>query len=315
MFTNFTSMYSTLDITKCILLNSSYFNFLLLLISMVPTNVNAHPTGNIIVVGDKVFWPYVAPVNDSGHHACVMRWEPGSEPEVIIRSEFEGSDFILYNNEEVIYMLERRFNHRKDKHELRLHKMRLNEEPKVIWDWFEDKNRIGENGFIMSSDHDMWYASSPNVYCIHQESLQIDTIHFNVEVKRIRQVDNNKILLLGKDNCWLSNSNGVIIKSWEGLLDQGVQHAPLNFNMIFDVDYKNDKLLLAYWGKQIFQLYEEGNQIDLTLPIEHIVPHWVAFYESDLLLFASKMIFNGSNPEPHLIKYSGPGISEIIWSD
>jgi len=69
----------------------------------------AHPTGNMVAVGESVFWSYINPINDPNHYACVMIWTKGSQPIVFFQSEYAASDFMLYNNQEEIYLIERKF--------------------------------------------------------------------------------------------------------------------------------------------------------------------------------------------------------------
>ena len=54
----------------------------------------AHPTGNMITVGENVLWSYINPISDTNHHACVMIWSKNSKPKLFIKSEFPGSDFM-----------------------------------------------------------------------------------------------------------------------------------------------------------------------------------------------------------------------------
>ncbi|MFN0290805.1 hypothetical protein [Pedobacter helvus] len=82
----------------------------------------AHPTGNLITVGDNVLWSYINPINDPDHHACIMSWDKKSAPKVFIQSEFSASDYMLYNNQNEIYIIERRHLQATQKFEIRLMK-------------------------------------------------------------------------------------------------------------------------------------------------------------------------------------------------
>tara|TARA_B100001245_G_C22816447_1_gene393040 strand:+ start:133 stop:432 length:300 start_codon:yes stop_codon:yes gene_type:complete len=98
------------------------------------------------------------------------------------------------------------------------------------------------------------------------------------------------------------------------LLDDKVKDAPLNRNQIFDADYKNGKLLLAYWGKRSFELIDEnGKQQTLLQHSEPFTPHWVAFWSSDKLLFSSRLVFDGSTPAPYLVLYKNENDIKAVW--
>src|SRR5690606_24328814 len=112
----------------------------------------AHPTGNMITVGENVLWSYINPLNDSNHKACVMVWKKGSEPKVLIQSEHTASDFMLYNQKEDIYIIERMFSENTADFMVRVLKTKVDGKTAIIWDWFNDDFRIGEGGFFMLTD-------------------------------------------------------------------------------------------------------------------------------------------------------------------
>ncbi|WP_303612952.1 hypothetical protein [Cyclobacterium sp. 1_MG-2023] len=58
-------------------------------------------------------------------------------------------------------------------------------------------------------------------------------------IKRIRAVENNNILILTENDCYLTQQNGVILEHWPKLTEDEVEEAPLNRNQIFDADFHN----------------------------------------------------------------------------
>ena len=108
--------------------------------------------------------------------------------------------------------------------------------------------------------------------------------------------------------------NGTILKEWHKLIDNNIENAPLNRNQLFDADYKNGKLLFAYWGKRSFELIDEKDNHQIILKqTEPFTPHWVAFLDNKMLLFSSKLIFDGSTPKPHLVLLKETDYKEILW--
>jgi hypothetical protein len=139
---------------------------------------------------------------------------------------------------------------------------------------------------------------------------------FKHPLKKIRKIDSNKILLIGEDSCWLTSLNGEVLKTWEHIIDSQIDDAPLNRNQIFDADYHQGELLLAYWGNRSFDLIPTSGVKETILQNkEPFVPHWVSFYGKDKLLFSSKMLFNGETPKPKLILYKTENNQETIWTE
>jgi hypothetical protein len=291
------------------------FKFILFLFAAISTShIYAHPTGNMITVGNNVLWSYINPINDTQHHACIMIWSKGTEPEIFVKSEFPSSDYMLYSLENEIYLIERRYIQATNKFEVRLLKTRIGENPIEIWSWFEDNWRIGEGGFFLLSDKQVIFGKYPNIYSLKKG--ENPTIYFDIDlsIKRIRAVGNNQILLLGENSRWLVKQNGQIIKKWNYLLNEQVDNAPLERNQIFDADYNNGKLLLAYWGKRSFEIVcSNGIQKTILQQHEPLTPHWVAFYGNDKLLFSSRLVLTGETPKPNLLLYNSNNEKLIIW--
>ncbi|MCO6472385.1 MAG: hypothetical protein J5I57_01465 [Melioribacteraceae bacterium] len=294
-----------------------YSNLIIILSAIVfYSNLFAHPTGNMIVIDKHVLWSYVNPINDPEHHACIMIWSEGKEPKPFITSEFEGSDYMLFNREDEIFIIERRFIQSSRKFEIRILKTRVGEQPKEIWPWFEDKWRIGEGGFFMKSDEEIVFASYPNILYLKKDSVPIYQFEFKETIKGIQLVSQNKLLLLGDNTTWLTDEKGNIIEQWEDLIVDSVINSPLNRNQIFDVDYQNGELLLAYWGNRSFDvIYTNHERVSILQQKEPLTPHWVAYWGDKKLLFSSKLTFDGSNPKPYLLLYKSDKEIINIWTE
>ena len=287
---------------------------LILFAFIIHVPILAHPTGNMITAGTDVIWSYIDPIDDPEHHACVMIWRKNAEPDVLLSSEFPASDYMLYNKGNDIYLIERRTIQSSEKFAIRLLKMRIGGAPVEIWSWFEDDMRIGEGGFFMKSDNQIVFGRFPNIYSLTKGGRPIKYFDFDSEINRIRHLENQQILLLGKNTCWLVEQNGKIIKKWNDLIDQQIKNAPLNRNQIFDADYKNGELLLAYWGKRSFEIISDYDKRETILQqSQPLVPHWVCFYGRDLLLFSSQFVFNGENPKPQLLLFKSNGETSDVW--
>lgn len=276
---------------------------------------SAHPTGNLVVMGRQVFWSYTDPVDDADHHACIMQWSPEKGPSVLLRSTHEASDFMLYARQDILYAIERRYHSSTEKYEFRMLSIRIGAPPVVIIDWTEDTLRIGEGGFYTEATGGLVFASYPNILRWSASVGMEKAFEFPHPVKRLRKVGDDRLLLLGNNRCWLTDLAGKILLEWTGLTDPGVRNAPLNRNQVFDIDYKDSELLLAYWGKRSFEVVTEVERKKVLLQQKApLVPHWVAWRGNDALLFSSEMDFtNGQNPRPLLLLLTSEGRVKTLW--
>ena len=289
-------------------------NIIVSIILFTSLTAFAHPTGNMITVGDNVLWSYINPIEDTNHKACIMIWNRSSKPKIFIQSKYSASDYMLYNNQNKIYIVERRYLQATQDFKVRVLKASVNTKPKVIWNWFKDEYRIGEGGFFMLSDNQMVFGKYPEIYCLEKGEKPLKYFEFDQPINRIRAVENNQILLLGNNSCYLTQQNGNISKQWHELIDNDIKNAPLDRNQIFDADYKNGNLLFAYWGKRSFEFVDVSEKRETILQqTEPLTPHWVTFLGNEKLLFSSKMIFDGSTPRPQLVLLKGKNNKKVLW--
>ncbi len=177
--------------------------FVIVLLLIQTISALSHPTGNMITVGDDVLWPYIYPIDDTNHKASIMIWNKNSEPKIFLQSEHSASDFMLYNNNDEIYIVERRFLQTTQSFEVRLLKTTVNTQPKVIWNWIKDDWRIGEGGFIMLNDNQMVFARHPEIYSLIKGEKPKKFFDFDQPIKRIRAVAPNLILLMNDSACFM----------------------------------------------------------------------------------------------------------------
>ena len=275
-----------------------------------------HPAGNMIVHGDYLLWPYVYPVDDPEHHACVMIWDKKSAPKPYIISKYPASDWMLYSDNLNLYLIERRYIPEKDGFQFRILKGKVNESPSEIWPWTDDKRRTGEGGFYMESDNSMIFCSFPGIFRMEKDAQPAELFSVDRPVKKLRLISENNMLLIGDNHCHLATTDGKILKTWEHLLLPAPDDPPLGRNMIFDADYLKGDLLIGYWGNRSFELLPADNKKIILKKFDPPwAAHWVAFDGKDIYLFASS-IEAGRNPRPKLLKYNDEQNGKIteVWA-
>lgn len=272
----------------------------------------AHPTGDMVVLGDRLYWSYISPVNDRDHHACIMTWKEGEEPSVLLKSTFPASDFMLSVSGNILYILERRYDHSREQHFLRVLKMKTGNKPTEIWPWFEDSWRVGEAGFVMADDETITFCKYPAVYQLDKQ-IEVKKLDcFTMDVHRIRKAAGG-LLIMGESAIWLADLNGQIVNKWSNLLLPEVPDAPLNRNQIFDACYQQGSLLIAYWGRRTFEIFESYGKKKIIQLKSPLAPHWVAGKGRAWYLFASTITFDGETPQPKLQKLKNESIT-TIWA-
>ncbi len=266
---------------------------ILLILFLLNCSALGHPVGNIIRVNDNILWPYVDPVGDIYHHASIMIWDQNSEPKTFLVSEKSGSNYILFNQDEHIYIVENWQNNAIDVNMTRILKTDLSSQLNVIWPWFKDESRIGNHGFYMKSDSSVVYGEYPNIYIMTRGENPALLFKTDYNVDKVRYLDSNHLLIISEADCYLTDHQGNVKNKWSGITEQGVENAPLGRNIIHDADYYQGKLLIANWGKQSFEIIDKENRRKTIKQLSSTrVPHWVSFNDGKYLLFSSIMDFN-----------------------
>jgi hypothetical protein len=275
---------------------------------------SSHPTGNLVSFGDAVLWSYIDPIDDPDHHASVMIWDKISDPRIFLKSEHSASDYMLFSGQEALYVIERRYKANSEQFEVRLLKVEADMKPTVIWEWFADNWRIGESGFYMLSDTQMVFGRYPDILTLNKGSEPATFVSIRFSINKIRLVENGNILALSDDSCLLLDQRGNVLKRWDDLIDEKVSNPPLQRNQIFDADYKDGSLLIAYWGKRTFEYIDNtGNHKELVQLEDPLTPHWVASHQDERYLFASELVFDGSTPKPYLVKLDKHDTVSVVW--
>jgi len=281
---------------------------------LIIAQVAAHPTGNIVLYQDDVYWPYVWPVDDSEHHACVMKYSEGEEAEVFFRSKYEASDFMLYADSVYLYLLERRYIQSADKFEFRVLRYREGGRPEPWWDWTEDEWRVGEGGFSVESESSILFVRYPEMYRMKADYSVEKVLSLETAISSMRPISATEILLKTEKGCRLINRTGETLRDWEGLTQKEVSNAPLGRNVVFDADYSEGNLVYAYWGGRTFQTIDANGKRSVLLRVkEPYAPHWVAISEKGYLLFSSA-ILPGQNLKPSFQLITWEGEVRSIWS-
>ena len=175
-----------------------------------------------------------------------MIWDKKNEPIPFRISEFEASDWMMYAGEDYLYLLERRYIGSKNLYQARVFKTNLKSQPVEIWPWFDDHWRVGEGGFIMTSDEEMIFCTYPAMYIFEKNDTPQITTLWESPIKKIRSLPGDQLLLISDSTTWYLDSEMNVIHSWEDLLMELNEAPPLNRNQIFDMDYYNGDLLIAY---------------------------------------------------------------------
>ncbi|EAR14789.1 hypothetical protein [Robiginitalea biformata] len=286
----------------------------ILLLLLAGPEAWAHPTGNLLVVGEQVLWSYISPVEDPDHKACIMSWKPGTDPIVLLQSEYPASDFMLSARGEEIYAVERRYLAAEDRFESRVLKLGPGKTAEEIWPWFPDSWHVGEAGFFMLSDMQMVMGRYPGVAVLEKGGEPEPYLYFGEPVRKIRHLEDDRLLLLGEGACWLTDQKGKVLQYWDSFLDPDAPEPPLGRNQVFDADYRDGELLLAYWGMRQYKvIHPDGRQEVIRQLEDPLTSHWVAYSNFGKLLFASRLVFTGETPRPDLVRITDAGRILSVW--
>ncbi len=281
------------------------------------TCLSAHPTGDMILVNGTLYWSYVCPVNDPQHHACIMKWDEENGVRPWLTSSFSASDWTMSPNPDgSIYIIERYYDNARDVFMIRLFLLKnANDEPVEIKPWFIDENRFGEAGFAAIDDTTFVFVKYPNLYKLNDDGSAEIWKDWPEPLYGLRHIDAGRLLLRGESAIWLIDYNGNILESWSELLQPLTAEEPFGGNQIFDSDYSNGKLWLAYWGHRKFEFLEGENRTTIKQFESPFVPHAVAVDTQNAFVLAST-IDPGTTQDilPNLWRFSNNTL-QLIWGD
>lgn len=280
------------------------------LIALLTLSVLAHPAGDMVYAGDVLLWSYVCPVDTSTHTACVMMWSEREGVNPWLISEYPASDwFHSLSSARELYLLERYHDPSRQKQHVRLLKSLSFQEPKVIWDWFDDTHRVGEGGFVMLSDSQMLFARHPHLYVVKQGQAPKQWRAWSQAVNRVRSAENGQLLVQSDEDIWLISRTGEVKRHWHELLEQVEDNLPFMGNRIFDAAYRAPNLWLAYWGQRRFDVIAERRRTVLELS-QPFLPHAVAAGD-DRTFFLASSLDPGHDIRPQLWMLDATGLRQI----
>ncbi|MCZ4407236.1 hypothetical protein O3Q51_00340 [Cryomorphaceae bacterium 1068] len=292
-----------------------YLSLLLISLLAKTSPLVAHPTGNIALYKGDIYWPYVHPIDNKEHHSCVMVHDESGQTRVFFTSDYSASDFMLYADRDLLYLLERRFIRSANKFEFRILRYQEGGEVELWWDWAEDKWHVGEGGFSVESEHSIVFVRYPEIYRMGKNQSVEKHFKTEEEVSRMKRIPSVGFILNTETGCLLVNENGEILSKWEHLIQEEIDDPPLGRNTLFAADYNDGNLIYAYWGKRTFERIDPTGEKSILLSIrEPFAPHWIAFCEKGYLLFSSS-ILAGKNPRPQFFLITPGGEKTIIWEE
>ena len=254
---------------------SRLFVFILFFTLIVP--VAAHPTGSMLVINGTLLWSYVCPLDDTEHHACVMRFDEENGVRPWLTSTFTASDWMMApapNNQ--VFLAERHFDQIQQINKVRLLVASVGVTPRELISWFDDVHRFGEGGFAVLEDGRFLFARYPKLYILNKDGTTTVWREWPAPVYGLRQTQDGSLLIRGEAQAWLTAHDGTLLKSWSGLLQQLTQEPPFMGNRIFDADYCADSLGIAYWGKRRFDVIKTTSRTVLMSFNQPWLPHAVA---------------------------------------
>lgn len=293
----------------------STFHFLLVLFCVYP--LSAHPTGDMVTVNNKLLWSYIYPVGDIQHKACVMVWDELSRSRPWLVSSHSGSDWMISPaiDSNSVYLIERYYNNSDDSHYSRLLVSEVEKYPTELLPWFKDDHRFGEHGFVFLNDSTILFAHYPYLYLFDTDHTIQKITNWKFPVNSIRGLNNGNILILSDSTIWLTDNELTILDTWNNLLEPLDNNPPFGGNRIFDADYNNESLYLAYWGQRRFDKMV-GNLRKTILSFESPwVPHHIAVSNNQVFMLSSTIDpVNTDIIKPSLWLFE-EGNFELIWGD
>ena len=275
-----------------------------------------HPAGDMIYINNTLLWSYIYPIGNIQHNASVMMWdrENGVRPWLI--SEYSASDWMIsVADSEHVYLIENYYNNNDDSHYARLLKSKVGSDPIEIVPWFKDNYRIAQHGFIFREDSTILFVNYPDLYKYYLDGTIENVDNWNESLGSVRKLTNGNYLLRSDSSAWLTDNNLNILNSWNELLEPLGNNLPFGGNQIFDVDYVNESLYMAYWGKRSFDIIKNQKRDVLLSFNSPWVPHHIAAGDSKIFMLSSTLAPDvTSNIEPSLWLIEDDKF-ELIWGD
>ncbi|MBU1310075.1 MAG: hypothetical protein KKE30_11160 [Gammaproteobacteria bacterium] len=288
----------------------------LLFILVTSHSALAHPTGSMVVIDGTVLWSYVCPVGSPDHRGCVMSWdeEMGARPWLI--SSFAASDWMMAPAADgKVYLVERYFDHARQTNRTRLLIASVGATPEELLPWFDDPHRFGEAGFAAIAGGRFLFARYPNLYLLNENGSASKWLEWPVAVFGVRQVQGGLLLIRGESEAWLTTQDGRILTGWSKLLQELTSEPPFMGNRVFDADYEDGSLWIAYWGKRRFEVIREGARTVVKSFDKPWLPHAVAADGGAVFMLASTIAAGDDQGiRPNLWRMKNNAL-ELLWGE
>ncbi len=288
--------------------------FIIAIHLLIVSGIYSHPSSSMIYFDDSLYWVYISPINDVNHKAAIMKWNEEEGISIYLVSEFEASDFTLSKGRaEGFDIIESYY----DGGEYYVRLLRFSNESKAteILPWFTSRERIGEHGFFVDDFGQIIFCKYPQVYVREANGTFNKWKDFEFDIHSVAYEGSNRFLVRGESKVELIDANGNTIFQWDNLLKENIENLPFRGNIIYDADFENEKLLLAYWGNRSFDIIENGKRHSLKRLTHPYIPHSALINGEEYFLLASTIAPGEYNKiEPALWRISNED-TELIWGE
>ncbi|MBU1621552.1 MAG: hypothetical protein KJ556_16575 [Gammaproteobacteria bacterium] len=245
-----------------------------------------------------------------------MSWEEEAGVSPWLVSSFPASDWMMTpapNGK--VYLIERYFDQARQSHKVRLLIASVGATPEELIPWFDDAHRFGEGGFAAMEDGRFLFARYPNLYILNEDGSATVWQKWSTPVMGLRKNQDGSLLIRGESEAWLTTDDGTILKRWSGLLQKLTSEPPFMGNRVFDADYVNDSLWIAYWGKRRFEVIRGSTRTVVKSFKEPWLPHAVAVDSKSAFMLASTISpGDDSGIRPNLWRIKDDSL-ELLWGE
>lgn len=274
-------------------------------------NVTSHPSSSMIYSSGNLYWVYISPIKDVNHKAVIMKWNENDGVSTFYVSKHSASDLTLSISSDGFYVLESYYTN--NEYFTRL--LKKTEEGNLIEaiPWFTTSERLDQHGIYVDSNEQIIFCDFPKISVRKSDGSITEWKEFDFDIHSLSAEGNNQFLLRGETKALLIDSDGNKLQEWNNLLENPISDLPFRGNIIYDIDYGNGQLLIAYWGKRKFDLIKDGNRTTLKELFHPYIPHSALINGDEYFLLASTIApgeFNEINPVLWRIHN---GKTELIW--
>ncbi len=246
-----------------------------------------------------------------------MIWDEKNGVRPWLTSTYSASDWTMSPNPDgSIYIIERYYDNARDIFMVRLFLAENGvDDPVEIKPWFQDNYRFGEAGFAAINDTSFVFVKYPDLYKLNEDGSAEIWKEWQEPLFGLRHTLDGNLLLRGESDMWLTDYEGNILRSWSDLIQPLTTDPPFSGNQIFDSDYNNGELWLAYWGHRKFEFIKDENRTVIKQFESPFVPHAVAVDNQNAFVLASTIEPSVSRDIlPNLWRFHNDSL-ELIWGE